>query len=69
MTSQNEQTATPSQLVTALQCEHPDWIVLTTEALGEVTAVVPREHIVEVCAFLKTSPEAGFNFLDQCADS
>lgn len=64
---QNEQAVTPSHLVTALQCEHPDWITGVTEALGEVTAVVPREHIVEVCSFFKTAPEAAFNFLaDLC---
>ena len=27
----------------ALQCEHPEWITEIIEALGEVTAVVPRD--------------------------
>ena len=64
---QIEQPATPSPLVTALKLEHPDWVTDVTEALGEVTAVVPREHIVEVCLHLKTLTEAGFNFLaDLC---
>ena len=64
---QNEEPVTPSQLVTALKCEHPGWVTEITEALGEVTAVVPREHIVEVCSLLKTSPGAAFNFLaDLC---
>jgi NADH-quinone oxidoreductase subunit C len=59
--------ATPSQLVTALKSEHPEWIIEVIEALGEVTALVPREHIVEVCSFLKNSPTAAFNFLaDLC---
>src|ERR1700745_2871532 len=57
---------TPSQLV-ALQREHPDWIGEIIEARGEVTVVVPREHIVAICSFLKTSPEARFDFLaDLC---
>jgi NADH-quinone oxidoreductase subunit C len=64
---QNELPATPSQLVTALKREHPDWVTDVTEALGEVTAVVPREHIVEVCSLFKTSSEGEFNFLaDLC---
>jgi len=64
---QNEQPATPSQLVTALQSEHPDWVTEFTEALGEVTAVVPRAYIVEVCSLLKTPAAGEFNFLaDLC---
>ncbi len=58
---------TPSQLVTALQREHPDWITEVREALGEVTAIVPREQIQAVCAYLKTAPESRFDFLaDLC---
>lgn len=61
------QKATPSQLVAALQHEHPEWILNVIEALGEVTAVVPREHLVAVCSFLKTAPGAQFDFLaDLC---
>ncbi len=48
---------TPSQLVTALQREHSDWITEIVEAHGEVTAIVPREHIVEVCSSLKASAD------------
>ncbi len=57
------QKLTPSQLVTALQREHPEWVTEVIEALGEVTAVVPREHIVAVCAELKASTTAKFDFL------
>ena len=58
---------TPSQLVTALQRERPEWIADVIEAFGEVTAIVPREHIVDVCSFLKTSPDSNFDFLaDLC---
>jgi len=65
-TTNSDQTATPSQLVTALQREHAQWITEVIEAHGEVTAVVPRLHIVEVCAALKAGA-AKFDFLaDLC---
>ncbi len=58
---------TPSQLVTALQHEHRNWISAIVEAYGEVTAVVPREHIVDVCTYLKLSSAAKYDFLaDLC---
>ena len=58
---------TPSLLVAALQREHPEWIASVVEALNEVTAIVPRENIVAVCTFLKSSPDAKFDFLaDLC---
>ena len=61
------QKTTPSQLVAALQSEHPEWITQITEALGEVTALVPREQIVALCSYLKTAPDANFDFLaDLC---
>jgi NADH-quinone oxidoreductase subunit C len=61
------QPSTPSLLVTALQREYPDWVTEIMEALGEVTAVVPALHIVEVCTALKTGPESKFDFLaDLC---
>ena len=56
--------STPSHpLVTALQREHREWIAEVIQALGETTIVVPREHIVAACSFLKTWPEGQFNFL------
>lgn len=59
--------STPSQLVTALQREHPEWISSVSEAFGEVTAIVPREYIVEVCSQLKSGPKSQFDFLaDLC---
>lgn len=59
--------ATPSPLVTALQHEHPEWFGEVIEAFGEVTVIVPREKIVELCTFLKTAPGLEFNFLaDLC---
>ncbi len=63
----SDQKLTPSQLVTALRHEHPEWITEIIEAHGEVTVIVPREFITDVCAFLKTSPESRFDFLaDLC---
>jgi NADH-quinone oxidoreductase subunit C len=59
--------ATPSPLVAALQHSHPDAIGEVIEAFGEVTVVVPREKIAEICSFLKTAPGIEFNFLaDLC---
>ena len=47
--------------------EHADWFVEIVEAFGELTVVVPRERIVDVCAFLKTAPEFELNMLaDLC---
>lgn len=56
-------TVTPSQLVTALQREHDGWVTEIIEAHGEVTAIVPREQIAAVCGYLKSAPDAQFDFL------
>ena len=64
----SSQTPTPLALATALQSAHPEWITSITEALGEVTVVVSREQLVPLCAYLKTAPDAKFDFLsDLCA--
>jgi NADH-quinone oxidoreductase subunit C len=61
------QSITPSPLVAALQHQNAEWVGQVTEALGEVTVVVPRAQIVEICSFLKTAPGLEFNFLsDLC---
>ncbi len=66
-TTNSDQKSTPSQLVTALQREHADWITEVIEAHGEVTAIVPAQHIVDVCAALKAGADARFDFLaDLC---
>jgi NADH-quinone oxidoreductase subunit C len=54
---------TPSPLVAALQHENSDWVGEVIEAFGEITVVVPREKIAEVCSFLKSAPGLEFNFL------
>ena len=51
----------------ALGEEHGGWFAETVEALGEVTLVVARERIAEVCAHMKTAPGLEFNMLaDLC---
>src|SRR5258707_3270834 len=66
-TTNSDQKSTPSQLVTALQREHALWITKVIEAHGEVTAVVPALHIVDVCTALKAAADARFDFLaDLC---
>ena len=58
---------TPSPLVAALQRQNAGWVGQVIEAFGEVTVVVPREKIIEICSYLKTAPGLEFNFLsDLC---
>jgi NADH-quinone oxidoreductase subunit C len=52
-----------AQLVAALKREHPEWISEVREALGETTIIVPREHLIELCRYLKTTPGYDFNML------
>jgi len=61
-----EGAATLSPIQTAFR-EHPEWTVQTVQALGETTVIIPREHIVDACSYLKTAPGLEFNFLaDLC---
>ncbi len=58
---------TPSPLVAALQHENSEWVGEVVEAFGEVTIIVPREKLTDMCRFLKTAPGLEFNFLsDLC---
>jgi NADH-quinone oxidoreductase subunit C len=50
----------PSELIAAMRREHEGLVTEVLEAFGEVTLVVPRVAIAEVCAHLKTAP--GFEF-------
>jgi NADH-quinone oxidoreductase subunit C len=62
-----DQVVAPSPSVAALQREHPEWITQVINAFGETTIIVPREHIVAACSFLKTTSGLEFNFLaDLC---
>ena len=57
----------PSALAEAFERERPDWALEVIHAFGEMTVVVPRERIAEVCAQLKTAPGLEFNMLaDLC---
>lgn len=58
-----DQKPTPSRLLAALQHEHSHWVTEIIEAFGELTAVVPRLHIVDVCTHLKGSTDSSFDFL------
>src|SRR5262245_9154501 len=63
----SEQQEAPSPVVAALQREHPEWITEVITANKELTVVVPREHLLAACTFLKTAAETQFNFLaDLC---
>jgi NADH-quinone oxidoreductase subunit C len=58
---------TPPQIAERLQLDHPQWVSEIVNALGETTVIVPREHIVEACSFLRTTPGLEFNLLsDLC---
>jgi NADH-quinone oxidoreductase subunit C len=64
---ETEKGIAPSPIAAALSRENPQWVGEVIEALGETTIIVPREHIVAACAFLKTAPGLEFNFLaDLC---
>jgi NADH-quinone oxidoreductase subunit C len=52
-----------AQLISALRETHADAVSEVIQAFGEITFVVPREHIVELCEYLKTAPQFGFNLL------
>ena len=53
------------EYVESLRTEDASWIVDVVDAHGEVTAIVPRESIVDVCWVLKT--KYGFDLLaDLC---
>lgn len=43
------------KFVEALKTKDSGWVSNVVDALGEVTIFVPREAIVDVCAFLKSS--------------
>lgn len=63
----SNETTTMSPLAVALQHEHAEWVGEIIEAFGEVTIIVPREKLVELCSYLKTAPKFSFNFLsDLC---
>lgn len=65
--SETNNKQTPSQIAEALQRDHSEWVSEIVNALGETTVIVPREHIVEACSFLKIAPGLEFDLLaDLC---
>ena len=53
------------EFVDKLKAKNSGWVTDVTEGHGEVTVIVPRESIADVCTFLKT--EQGFDLLaDLC---
>jgi NADH-quinone oxidoreductase subunit C len=53
------------EFVQSIRDKNADWVVDVVDALGEVTVIVPREHIVPICEFLRD--ENGFDMLaDLC---
>jgi NADH-quinone oxidoreductase subunit C len=59
-------TKTPEQAersVEKLQAHFADLFFEVRRFRDEVTVYVPREHLVPVCAFLKSDPETQYNFL------
>jgi NADH-quinone oxidoreductase subunit C len=49
------------EYIDKLKAENPAWVADFKNALGEITVIVPRESIVDVCWVLKT--KHGFNLL------
>jgi NADH-quinone oxidoreductase subunit C len=49
------------EYVEQLKAQNPAWVADFKDARGEVTVIVPRESIADVCRLLKT--EHGFDML------
>ncbi|HEX5706462.1 MAG TPA: NADH-quinone oxidoreductase subunit C [Pyrinomonadaceae bacterium] len=59
--------APSAESIEALRAEHAGWITKVVTAFGEVTCVVARAEIAEVCAHLKRAEGFEFNMLaDLC---
>lgn len=64
-TNENDNAAIP--FVNELKTKNPEWVSDAKQAFGETTIIVPREYIVDVCTFLKTTNGFDFNLLsDLC---
>jgi NADH-quinone oxidoreductase subunit C len=54
-------------LIEALRQTQAAWVTEVVQAFGELTLVVPREHIVAICQHMKTMPGLEFTMLaDLC---
>lgn len=60
---------TPARIAEAWRRDHPEWVSEIINALGETTVIVPREHIVEACSFLKNASGLDFNLLSDLCGS
>jgi NADH-quinone oxidoreductase subunit C len=55
------------RVLDTLKAQFGEAILEATEFRGELTVVVPKERIVEVCRFLKSNPELRYDLLsDLC---
>jgi len=52
-----------SSVLKSLQEKFGESILSSSEFRGELTIVVPKERIVEICRFLKEDPALGFDLL------
>jgi NADH-quinone oxidoreductase subunit C len=43
----------PFPFLEKIKEQNPNWIANVSQALGETTVIVPREHIIELCNVLK----------------
>lgn len=55
--------AAENSVVRKLKQRNPAWVAETMEFRGELTIVVPREHLRYVAEFLAGDPELKFDFL------
>ena len=53
----------PRHLIERLKERYPGAALEVTEFRGEITAVVPRDGILEICRYLKDEPAAAFDML------
>ncbi len=52
-----------AQLISSLQASHAESVVEVIQAFGEITLIVPRERLVELCGHLRRAPGFEFNLL------
>jgi NADH-quinone oxidoreductase subunit C len=53
--------------ITKLQNTFPNAVVSAEEYRGDVTVVLPKEALLQVCAFLRDDPDYSFRFLADVA--
>lgn len=60
---------TEPAIVSTLREKNDAWVSSYTQAFDETTIIVPSEHLVDICYFLKTAPKLGFNLLSDLCGS